>query len=576
LTSTLTAYSPYGGEKVCIGDFGDLLRAPTALPSPPCPGTSSLFNLIPYDVGLGRIKYDSFVSTHVHTQRDVFAALYVTGTLTTSQYDFVADGPAPTASTLLVPIVLSSTGGSAFTSELTLTNRSTTDAQASYVYTPAFGGTAGTAVDVLLATQQLVIPDVVAYLQGLGITSPGSGGTLRMTFSNLSFPDAVSATVRTTTPVPDGRAGLAYAGLPPAKLLSSPVYLCGLRQNATDRSNAAVLNAGAPGDGDVTLRLTVFSGDHGDPGSKALPDVTLSPGGFLQISGILGSNGLSLSNGYVKVEKISGSALFYAYAVVNDQVTSDGSFLEPVAASPASPIASTTLPALVETAAYATELVLTNFSSSPRTLRFTWVSPSLSGGQASFSMSLLAGEQQILPAFVQLLRDRGVVTDPPGATFAGALFVSDDSGDLLGLSIAARVSTGSGYGVFLPAFPSGSEPTTSAWIFGLQQNPETRSNLALVNTGSIDSSTSTFNIVLFDGPTGHMKASLVATVPARGFVQIDRILANYMPGTLSGDAFVSKVSGNNPFLAYAVVNDGARPGERSGDGAFLAPTIPAP
>lgn len=34
-------------------------------------------------------------------------------------------------------------------------------------------------------------------------------------------------------------------------------------------------------------------------------------------------------------------------------------------------------------------------------------------------------------------------------------------------------------------------------------------------------------------------------------------------------ARVVLVSGTWPFLAYAVVNDGARPGERTGDGAFV-------
>ncbi len=28
-------------------------------------------------------------------------------------------------------------------------------------------------------------------------------------------------------------------------------------------------------------------------------------------------------------------------------------------------------------------------------------------------------------------------------------------------------------------------------------------------------------------------------------------------------------SGNNPFVAYGVINDGGRPGQRSGDGAYL-------
>ena len=118
-------------------------------------------------------------------------------------------------------------------------------------------------------------------------------------FGGLSSPDAAAATVRTTTAVAEGRAGLAYAGLRPPRLLGSTVYLCGLRQNAIDRSNVAVLNAGPAFDGDITLRLTVVSGDPTHPTDQALPDVTLSPGGFNQVSGSSASNGLALTNGYV-------------------------------------------------------------------------------------------------------------------------------------------------------------------------------------------------------------------------------------------------------------------------------------
>ena len=478
-----------------------------------------------------------------------------------------------------VPIVVSTPGlnGSFFTSELTLTNLGVSDTSITYTYVPAFGGQSGNASDTLAAGAQRIIPDTVEYLKSLGIPvgDTGSrGGTLRIGFSG-----AGAATVRTTTAVPNGRAGLAYAGLSSSQLMTDPVYVCGLRQNASDRSNVAVLNAGTAYDGPLTLRLTVVSGDPAQPQTEILPDVTLPPGGFSQISGVLASNSLALTNGYVRVERVMGTGPFYAYGAINDQATSDGSFVEPVAASPASPIATTTLPALVETAAYSTELVLTNVSSAPRTLRFTWVAASLTGGQATFSISLLPGEQQLLPAFVQLLRVRGVVADPPGGTFVGALVASDDSGDLRGVSIAARItiaSAGGRYGVFMPAFPSGSEATMTAWLYGLQQNDETRSNLALVNTGSIDASPSTYRIDLFDGATGTQAGSLVATVPAKGFVQLDRILANYAPGTSNGYALVTRISGDNPFLTYAILNDGAEPGQRSGDGAFVAPTIPPP
>ena len=49
-----------------------------------------------------------------------------------------------------------------------------------------------------------------------------------------------------------------------------------------------------------------------------LPEERLAPGGFRQINGILASNGLSLTQGYVRVERVSGSASYYAYAVIND------------------------------------------------------------------------------------------------------------------------------------------------------------------------------------------------------------------------------------------------------------------
>jgi hypothetical protein len=62
-----------------------------------------------------------------------------------------------------------------------------------------------------------------------------------------------------------------------------------------------------------------------------------------------------------------------------------------------------------------------------------------------------------------------------------------------------------------------------------------------------------------------------------GFVQIDSILRQYAPASSSGYALVTKMGGNNPFLTYAVINDGGQPGQRSGDGAFVkADSLPQP
>ncbi|HEU0005228.1 MAG TPA: hypothetical protein VFS12_04470, partial [Terriglobia bacterium] len=117
---------------------------------------------------------------------------------------------------------------------------------------------------------------------------------------------------------------------------------------------------------------------------------------------------------------------------------------------------------------------------------------------------------------------------------------------------------------------NGRASATSAWVYGLQQNAESRSNLALINTGEIDASTDTFRIELFDGATG-AKVNTVegVSVGAKGFTQIGTILAQYAAGTTQGYAHVTRISGNNPFIAYGVINDGASPGERTGDGAFV-------
>ena len=56
---------------------------------------------------------------------------------------------------------------------------------------------------------------------------------------------------------------------------------------------------------------------------------------------------------------------------------------------------------------------------------------------------------------------------------------------------------------------------------------------------------------------------------ARRWHQFNGILSKYTQKTLQGSVRVRQISGNNPFLAYGVVNDGGAPGQRSGDGAYV-------
>ena len=481
-----------------------------------------------------------------------------------------------TTGSLFVPVVLSAAGRnrSFFTSELTLANRGDEEAALDYTYTAHIGGGSGRASEVLAGGRQKIVPDALAHLRSLGVPIPETGnriGTLRVA---VELGSEVEAVVRTTTVVPDGRAGLAYLGVAEEEGFTEPVYLSGLRQNSRDRSNVAFQNMGAPGEGAITIRTTVYSGEAGDSEPRVLEDVMLRPGGFHQFNGILATAGLT--QGYVKVERVEGAATFYAYGVINDQGNSDGSFVFPVTAGSLEGKMGQTLPVIVETGDFTSELTVTNFSEEPRTLDFEFTSEQIRGDGrvAGFRMELEAGEQQIVPELVEALRREGMAgLGTRRGFYLGALFVTAEAGDLGGIVIGARTGSEGGggtYSVFYNAVPEGEGFTREARVEGLQQNEENRSNLALVNTGEVDDSPSVFHLEIYNGETGMLEATVVTEpIPARGWHQINGILGRASPETRQGYIRIEKVSGENPFLAYGVVNDGGSPGERSGDGAYL-------
>ena len=487
-------------------------------------------------------------------------------------------------STPFVPVILSAAGRNKayFTSELTLTNRGAVGARLAYTYTAHRGGGSGGAVNVFLRPgEQRIIPNAIDYLRTWRIPIPDTGnriGTLRMELTGFSSSD-VGVTVRTTTTVPDGRAGLAYPAVSAEAGFDEAVYLCGLRENRQDRSNVAFQNMGTAADGPITLRTTVFSGDPEDSRPHLLKDVTLEPGEFYQYSGLLGLLDSLDDNrqGYVKVERVEGTAPFYAYGVINDQANSDGSFVFPTTASSLDGTVGQTLPVIVETGVFTSELMVTNFSDVTKTVIFRFRAEAVQTPDqtATVEWTFNPGQQIIVPNIVDILRKLGTPgIGPSGQTFAGALFATVAEGDMSGIAIGARTSASDGrggqYGVFYNAFPYGGAFLESAWVEALQQDEENRSNLALVNTGEVDDSPSVFRLDIYDGETGELANTVTGLrVAAGGWRQINGILGKYAPGTTQGYVRITKISGNNPFLAYGVINDGGAPGQRSGDGAYL-------
>jgi hypothetical protein len=75
-------------------------------------------------------------------------------------------------------------------------------------------------------------------------------------------------------------------------------------------------------------------------------------------------------------------------------------------------------------------------------------------------------------------------------------------------------------------------------------------------------------IEVTDGETGAAAgAPIEVTLAPLGWRQLDGLLAT--AGTRQGWVKVTKISGSGRFLAYGVVNDGARPGEGTGDGSVV-------
>ena len=130
------------------------------------------------------------------------------------------------------------------------------------------------------------------------------------------------------------------------------------------------------------------------------------------------------------------------------------------------------------------------------------------------------------------------------------------SGIVMGARTGVPDQRGGQHGLFYNGVPYGSASLERAWIYGLKQNEENRSNLALVNTGEIDASSSSFEITIYDGSGDSQASSRSVRLGPRCRMQENGILGNFSQGYVH----VRKTSGNTPFIAYGVVNDGGAPG----------------
>jgi hypothetical protein len=186
------------------------------------------------------------------------------------------------------------------------------------------------------AMTQRILPGAIDWLRSMNIAvgprgAAGYAGGLNVYVTSGGGVGKVYAGARTASPSP---AGGQYGLFTPAAFAgdeaTTTAYVYGLHADSNNRSNVAAVNtAQDPLAGPITLSLTVFDGDAGGA-SHGPYALTLAPGQWGQISGILGTAGVA--NGWVRISRTSGTAPWIAYGVVNDggapgQRTGDGAYV---------------------------------------------------------------------------------------------------------------------------------------------------------------------------------------------------------------------------------------------------------
>jgi len=502
----------------------------------------------------------------------------------------VGNGAAtpPAGAVVQAPVVLDLHGAASshYTSDFVAVNRSGDDATLVLVYVPAAGtpGVGGPAVArTLPAGRQLYVPDFIAFLAANGWALPSDGsvklGTLFATFVGVSDPAAVFAGSRTSTPNLSASVGGAFGtfatAVPSGSATSSgDAWIYGLRENASFRSNLAVVHA--PGtssgatSGSVSLEIELYDGDSGAPVGAPLTH-TLQPGEFKQYNSVLSLTPTGVTNGYARVRRTSGTDRFIAYGVVNDGGTagggtSDGSFLASNATEGLVPI----LLDFPGSPRFTTDLTLTNPTSSAVDVTLTYTASSAISGEGSGTRATtLAARQQLVQAnAISYLRGLGLAI-PAAGNQGGTLLVAGAVALARTSNPNPDASVGGSYGLSYPAVSESARAKREAWVYGLRQDADVRSNLAIADARAGNSASVTYVVDVFDADTGSTSPvqTLNRALAGGQWTQINGILSG--AGIAHGYVRIRPDSGTSDFVVYGVVNDGPSAGSRTSDGSYV-------
>jgi hypothetical protein len=298
-------------------------------------------------------------------------------------------------------------------------------------------------------------------------------------------------------------------------------------------------------------------------------------GGTFQYNSVLRAtpvlNLLGITNGYARVRRTAGADRFIAYGVVVDGGgsgggTSDGSALVSNATEGFVPI----LLDVSGASHFRTDLTLTNPTTRPVTVTLTYTAASAFSGEGSGTRTTtLDGRRQlVVPNALAYLRTLGLAI-PADGNQGGTLLVTGAVAQARTSNPNPDTGVGGSYGLSYPAVAAGARAGGEAWIYGLRQDADVRSNVAIADARVGDGGSVDYVVDVFDADTGAAAPvrTLTRSLTGGQWTQINEILSG--AGIAHGYVRIRPGSGTSDFVAYGVVNDGPSAGSRTSDGSYV-------
>ncbi len=499
-----------------------------------------------------------------------------------------------------VPVVLDVAGsaGAHFRSDLTIGNRSSVALSAIVLFTgaPDFPASGSGSTTVSIAPHsELQATDALQFLRdrGVGVGAAPAAGTLSVYTDVGQGPadgtQSLYALSRTYTTDASGSYGVFLDAPSDLDAAEGAGFVYGLRSVAgVSRSNLAL--AHLPGRGAYPLGLEVQVYDQSGAAAGAPIPVSLLPGQWRQLNGVLLTAGLAEpAYGYAKITRTSGVGAWTAYGVVNDAKTSDGSILPLYQPGGLSAARRLVVPVVLDVygaalSHYTTELTLANDGAFATPVDLFY-KPALgtSTGVPFVTLNLAAGQQTTITDAIAYLRSKGLnVPDASTGAQAGTLTV--EFRNLFNLDAPRTVAiartttpnpnaaTGGAFGVAYPAAAKGGGARASALVPGLTRDATVRSNLAVVHLGGGSESSLSLVVQLYDAATAQPAGGPVSVSLQPGdWTQWSGIfdVAGVPANVTKAYAIVTRAAGDDTWLAYGVLNDA-----QTSDGSFVR-MIPA-